>query len=235
MCKRKFFFFGLYFFGFFFYYTFSSWSVTFKSYHYLNNTCKLIIICLISIFSTLIYNFLYRVFYYSFYSITRRHTTLHFTLHILPSLQTCMATHECMRGSLNSVVFINVAYYDVTSHARSARQAKLLFTSSTHYNKNLSCNIQEDKYAPTVPSPNILLIYFEIMTISCINHFCIKFIPGFYAFIWEAVYFFVSLPCSYFQFVLTYYFCVSVITHKQIFASNFFSRQFETREIYTLL
>ena len=66
-----------------------------------------------------------------------------------------------------------------------------------------------------VSKSTIIQFAFEIMNISCINHYCIKFIPGFYASIWEAVLFYVSLACSPFQFLFVS-FCISVNTHKHL-------------------
>ena len=57
------------------------------------------------------------------------------------------------------------------------------------------------------------------MNISCIHYFYIKFIPGFYASVWEAVFF--CLACSFFKFLLVY-FCCFVIPNKQIISIIFF-------------
>ena len=86
-----------------------------------------------------------------------------------------------------------------------------------------SCNIQEKSYVRTVPSRNLLRIIqraFEIMNISYINYFCIKFIPGFYASIRETVFFHVSLACCPFQFILVSSYC-AVVPHKQIITQLF--------------
>ena len=77
----------------------------------------------------------------------------------------------------------------------------------------------------------VCLIYyyqfaFEIINISCINYFCIKFIPSFYASIWEAVSFYVSLA----YFFLCPLVVLSSYTHRS--SLSIFSRP---EALYTII
>ena len=85
-------------------------------------------------------------------------------------------------------------------------------------------------YCP-VSKSTIIQFAFEITNISCINYFCIKFIPGFYPSIWEAVFFYVSLACSPFQFL--HFPLVVLSSHTNRSSLLIFSRPFDA--LYTAI